>query len=101
MKIRSNTGGVVEIGDERAERLLATGHWQTLDAESVSEAPEDRPEGGDPQEPVNEPVKPFQGQERPAAAVVRSWAVANHVDVPAKGRVPESVYEQYADAHKE
>lgn len=105
MKLRSNTGGVVEISADRADRLLKSGFFQELDAkapEAAAEAPETQTEGDDTPEPVEVTPEPSEPQEddKPEAKVVRAWAVENNVEVPAKGRVPETVYEQYAEAHK-
>lgn len=113
MKIRSLQGNVVTIGDERAEKLIASGHYTPAGEdwhaapESVPETGHDEQEGDDTPELVQEPEEPSEAQEdtvvaapRPTAAVVRAWAKDNDVEVPATGRVPDSVYEQYDEAHK-
>lgn len=107
MYIRSNAGGVVEIGDERAKALLATGSWYPLDkAETAVEDSEVTPEGDETPEPAEEPEELPEAQEeastetaRPDVATVRAWAKENNVEVSDKGRVSGAVYDQYADAH--
>lgn len=69
--------------------------------ESVSEVSKDESEGETAPEPVEEPQEPSQPQEeRPDPNVVRAWAKENNVEVSAKGRVAQQVYDQYAEAHK-
>jgi Lsr2 len=45
------------------------------------------------------PAAATGGGASPSSAEVRTWAAANGVAVPSRGRVPESVREQYAAAH--
>lgn len=45
----------------------------------------------------SEPTPTVNGA--PSSKVVRAWAEANGVECPSRGRVPESVLEQYAAAH--
>ena len=40
-------------------------------------------------------VKVATGYSAPA---VRAWAVSNHIDIPARGRIPSAVVEQYRAA---
>lgn len=49
-----------------------------------------------PAAPVKEPEP--SGPERPAAKDVRAWAAENDVEVPARGKIPDEVYEQYQAA---
>jgi hypothetical protein len=46
-----------------------------------------------PAVPGNKPALP-----RPTPAELRAWASENGVDCPAKGRIPERVYEAYQAA---
>jgi hypothetical protein len=39
-----------------------------------------------------------QTQVAPDPAAVRAWAMANKLEVPARGRIPKKVYEAFADA---
>lgn len=109
VRLYSTAGGSVNIGDERAKKLLESSNWFTKDqlpskkgSETAADAPNDEPQGDDPTEPVEEVPEASQPQEQAtaSAAVVRAWAKKNDIQVPAKGRVPEVVYEQYAEAHK-
>ncbi|WP_406168889.1 histone-like nucleoid-structuring protein Lsr2 [Streptomyces sp. NBC_00996] len=36
---------------------------------------------------------------KPSAKDIRAWAKANFIDVPARGHIPDDVYEQYQAAH--
>ncbi|PXY33558.1 hypothetical protein BAY59_10775 [Prauserella coralliicola] len=45
---------------------------------------------------------PAQKREAPTdQGAVRAWAKANDIDVPARGRIPDAVIEQYKAAHPE
>lgn len=37
--------------------------------------------------------------DQPSMSVVRKWAQDNGIDVPTRGRVPDAVFEQYAQVH--
>ncbi|MEW2300273.1 histone-like nucleoid-structuring protein Lsr2 [Streptomyces sp. NPDC006655] len=39
-----------------------------------------------------------EGGAKPDPKAVRAWAAENGVDVPARGKIPDAVYEQYAAA---
>ncbi|MEU2340062.1 histone-like nucleoid-structuring protein Lsr2 [Streptomyces sp. NPDC013172] len=55
-----------------------------------------------PAEP--EPAPAEQGtadeQTKPEPKAVRAWAAENGIDVPARGKIPDTVYEQYAAAQE-
>jgi hypothetical protein len=44
--------------------------------------------------------KPKPADDKPDPKVVREWARANDIEVPAKGRVPQKVKDQFIAAHK-
>lgn len=67
-----------------------------VDFELDSEAPDDPPPVETP--PTSDPVEPPADQRPVTAAEVRAWAANNGIDVPAKGRLPEAVMDQYLAA---
>lgn len=103
MKLRYQQGGVVEVGEARAERLLATGLFRKIEtparaSESSSEPYNPDPKGIDTPE-VQEQAE--RRAEKPSATEVRSWARENtDIKVPAKGRVPDAAFVAYIEAHQ-
>lgn len=81
------------LARKRRERLIVkmngSWKWKRLDAE-----PEPEPDGDDEEETS-------ETSEAPKAAEVRAWAKAAGVDVPARGKVPPEVVEQFKAAHSE
>ncbi|MFJ2719373.1 histone-like nucleoid-structuring protein Lsr2 [Streptomyces sp. NPDC087437] len=64
---------------------------QTMRASIVTDDTEPGP-ADTVQEPEPDPAP------RPDAKTVRAWAGENGIDVPARGKIPDSVYEQYQAA---
>jgi Lsr2 len=44
-------------------------------------------------------LKPAKTAVGPSPATVRAWAVANGLEVPARGRIPEAVVAQFREAN--
>lgn len=73
--------------------------WEPL---SVDYATSDEPEQVDVTPPGKSPgseTTPAAAAKPPTPSQVRRWAADNDIDVPARGKPPAAVYEQYARAH--
>lgn len=46
-------------------------------------------------------ARPGEKRGTPEQGAARAWAKANGIDVPARGRIPDEVLEQYKAAHPE
>ncbi|MFJ1653513.1 histone-like nucleoid-structuring protein Lsr2 [Streptomyces sp. NPDC088337] len=70
---------------------------QTMRASVAPDDTEAAPEDAE-SEPEQAPEPEPEPAPRPDAKTVRAWAAENGVDVPARGKIPDSVYEQYQAA---
>lgn len=75
-------------------------HFEVDDSESEkTEAPK-APPAPEPSPPAQDEPKAQQPAE-PAPKDVRAWAAEQGIDVPARGKLPENVVQQYQAAHTE
>jgi hypothetical protein len=100
-------GGFVVVGDEQADKMVGTGFWgfEGPEAHTADNGWNVAPTGEDTGDSVSDapalPQAQEEAPERPDVPTVRAWAKDNDIPVSDKGRVAETVYEQYAEAHKD
>ena len=113
--LRHNGGGLVDVGERSADRLLRSGQFRrVVEAPDVPEiefddSPAEPVAVEDEQEPVEAPevVEETLNAEPPAedtpettVAEIRAWARENtDLNVPAKGKLPVAAREAYNAAH--
>lgn len=94
-------GEILEVSDSEGRSLIAS-QMAVLVLEQPERAVLSRPEvetrdvaSGDSVRRVESGVPSDDGADSPTAKQVREWAAANGVEVPARGRIPESVIKSY------
>jgi hypothetical protein len=118
MRVKHDSGTIVDVPDKKARQLTGTGSWHYVD-----EAPEPPVgdsktvlKGNDTPEPVETVTEDAGGpeevtptvesvpEEKPGPSIpeIRAWALENNrTDVKPKGKLAKTVIDAYLEAHKE
>ncbi len=115
VSLRHNGGGLVDVGEKSADRLLRSGQFRRVVQAPVVPEPEFDDSSAqlvtaeDEQEPVEAPEvveealnaePPSEDTPEPTVAEIRAWARENtDLNVPARGKLPDAAREAYKNAH--
>lgn len=87
------------------EQLTPMFEWTDADEAAKEKAAEERKAATEAEEPVVAEPEQVPGSPAPDTAPapkdVRAWATEQGIEVPARGKLPDAVVEQYQAAHTE